>query len=99
MTAPNVIAKCAGHCGSISPATPPEKIALAMGLVLLGVFVIAAIVAMLHTAERKHQLFHFFLPSSFCSRCLTAQNAKADDRAFNRSTRHSKLTQSVEAPR
>lgn len=97
---PPVFAQCvAGQCGSISPATPPEKIALAMGLVLLGVFVIAAIVAMLHTAERKHQLFHFFLPSSFCSRCLTEQNAKADDRAFNRSSSHSKLTQSVEAPR
>lgn len=100
MTSP--LAKCsalAGQCGSIDPATSAQKLAVAMGLVLLGIGALVAIVAMLETASRRHALLHFFLPSVFCSRCLRVQNARADDRAFNRSTSHSKLTQSVEAPR
>lgn len=99
MTAPNVLAQCAGRCASISPSTSPEKLALAMGLVLLGVGVMAAIVFTLETPERRHAWLHRLFPAAFCGRCLQKQYADATDKAFAKSVTHSSLSQSVEAPR
>lgn len=97
---PPVFAQCvAGQCGSISPATSPEKLAIAMGLVLLGVVVFIALVLLLDEPGRRHETLHRLFRSGRCGRCAEDRNAKADDRAFNRSSSHSKLTQSVEAPR
>jgi hypothetical protein len=97
MTAPTVIAQCAGRCAQISPAPSAEKIAFAMGLVLLGVVVICAIVARLDQPDRRHRL-HLWKAKN-CGRCRDDANARDDDRAFNRSSSHTALRAGIEAPR
>lgn len=98
MTGP--LAQCvAGQCGSIDPSTPASKLALSFLIVLVGVGVLAATFALLETPERCHRVFHRLFPKAFCGRCLQKRYADATDKAFNKSTSHSKLTQSVEAPR
>lgn len=96
------LAQCAalaGECAAISPATSAEKLAIAFGLVIVGVLVQAAIFAMLDSVPVRHFILHRFWASGRCGRCLQKKYAAAADRAFRKSETHSALTQSIEAQR
>lgn len=91
------LAKClVGECASVHPSTAAEKAVIAGALIILGLAVLFALFTLFDDPQTKHR-FHF-LKSKHCGRCQQERAAKDYDRAFEKSSGHSALTQEVEAP-
>lgn len=82
MTAP--LAQCiSAECASIVPATAFQKASICAALIVLGLFVLAAIVARLDAAPLRHVLLHWLPLSWNCGRCDDEDEAAHQDEQMN----------------